>query len=261
MTSSAPTRPLSDADVGELIKLARDADSVELKVTVPEPDQRAAVDALGIDPLDGQMRQVYFFDTPDLDCFKHGVVVRARRVQRRHDDSVVKLRPVVPSELPKEIRKSRASMVEVDAVPGGFVCSASMKGVVRKDGVKMAVAGDMPLRKLFAKEQRRFYAAHAPEGIGLDDLSILGPVFVVKSKWAPADMGRKVVAEVWLYPDNKRVVELSTKCSPHETFQVAAEMRAYLSQHGVDLSGEQEPKTGKALEFFSAELRDQAPTV
>jgi hypothetical protein len=34
-------------------------------------------------PLEGQRRQVYVFDTPDLTLNQHGVVVRARRVQRR----------------------------------------------------------------------------------------------------------------------------------------------------------------------------------
>ena len=49
-----------------------------------------------MDPLDAQIRQVFFFDTPDLALNQAGVVVRARRVQGKGDDSVVKLRPVVP---------------------------------------------------------------------------------------------------------------------------------------------------------------------
>jgi hypothetical protein len=44
---------------------------------------------------------VFFFDTPDLRLNKQGVVVRARRVQGRGDDTVVKLRPIVPGELPQ----------------------------------------------------------------------------------------------------------------------------------------------------------------
>jgi inorganic triphosphatase YgiF len=34
-----------------------------------------------MDPLDAQIGQVVFFDTPDLTLNTHGVVVRARRVQ------------------------------------------------------------------------------------------------------------------------------------------------------------------------------------
>ena len=85
---------LSDADLQQLLTLLRGADSTELKLTVPDSEQRSAVAALGMDPLDAQIRQVYFFDTPELALNQHGLVVRARRVQQRPNDSVVKLRPV-----------------------------------------------------------------------------------------------------------------------------------------------------------------------
>ena len=254
-TARSKERALSDEDVARMIALTKDVDSVELKLSIPEADQRAVVKALGLDPLDAQIRQVFFLDTPDLALSEHGVVVRARRVQQKGDDSVVKLRPVVPSELPDVTLRSPAFGVELDAMPGGFVCSASMKGAPK--GVREAMAGTRPLRKLFSKEQRAFYAAHAPEGVALDDLSVLGPIFVLKLKFAPRELDRKLVAELWLYPDGARILELSTKCAPSEPFQVAAETRAFLSAKGVDTSGEQETKTRKALEVFSRTLKAQ----
>ena len=57
---------MSDEQLAEVLELTKGADSVELKLTVPDSDQRSTVQALGIDPLDVQMRQVFFFDTPDL---------------------------------------------------------------------------------------------------------------------------------------------------------------------------------------------------
>ena len=255
MTTAAPRAGIADADMPELIKLIGGADSVELKLTVPESDQRSAVTALGMDPIDAQIRQVFFFDTPELALYEAGVVVRARRVQRKGDDSVVKLRPVVPSDMPGKLRKSPAFGIEVDAMPGGFVCSGSLKGVVPTGEVREAIGGGRPLRKLFTKEQRAFYTEHAPEGIELDDLSILGPIFVLKLKWSPEDYAGKLVAEMWLYPDESRILELSTKCAPADAFQTAAEARAFLAGHGIDLAGEQQTKTRRALEFFSGRLK------
>jgi hypothetical protein len=144
--------------------------------------------------------------------------------------------------------------VEVDAMPGGFVCSASMKGALATPKTRETVNGERPLRKLFSKEQRAFYAEHAPKGLELDDLSVLGPIFVLKVKFAPKGLGRKMVAELWLYPDYSRLLELSTKCSPGEAFQVSAEARAFLTERGVDMGGDQETKTRKALEFFAGQL-------
>jgi hypothetical protein len=255
MTPPAAERPtISDAELPELLALIEESDSVELKLTVPASDQRSAVAALDMDPLEAQIRQVFFFDTPDLALNEAGVVVRARRSQKKGDDSVVKLRPVVPGELPAELRATDGFGVEVDAMPGGYVCSGSMKGSLKTGAVRSGVAGELPLHKLFSKGQRAFYSEHAPDGIELDDLSLLGPIFVLKLKFSPAGYDRRLVAEMWLYPDGTRVVELSTKCAPGEAFQVAAETRAFLVGRGVDLSGEQQTKTRKALDFFAAEL-------
>ncbi|HZA86947.1 MAG TPA: hypothetical protein VE466_08715, partial [Acidimicrobiales bacterium] len=106
MSAAKKLIDLSDEDLGQLMGLVRGSDSVELKLTVPDEHHRSTVAALGMDPLEAQIRQVFFFDTPDLALNQQGIVVRARRVQGRGDDSVVKLRPVVPDELPDRLRRS-----------------------------------------------------------------------------------------------------------------------------------------------------------
>jgi hypothetical protein len=254
MTESAvPT--LTTDQLTEVLGLLASADSVELKLTVPDSDRRSTVTALELDPMEAQLRQVTFFDTPDLALSRHGVVVRARRVQGKAGDAVVKLRPLVPDELPSEVRESGSFGVEVDAAPGGFVCSGSMKSSARDDLVKDVVRGRSPLRKLLTAEQRTFFTAHAPEGLGLDDLRVLGPITVLKLKFRPSGFARRMVAELWLYPDGSRILELSTKCETGEAFQVAAELKAFLAGHGVDLGAPQQMKTGTALAFFAEELR------
>jgi hypothetical protein len=256
--AKSPTRRLSDEELVSLLELARKADSVELKLTVPAADHRTAISGLRLDPLEAQIRQVFFFDTPGLDLNAVGVVARARRIQGRAGDTVVKLRPVDPGELPAELRLSPNVGVEVDAMPGGYVCSASLKGKVDAPSVRDAALGKRTIKKLFSKEQRAFFAAHAPGGLSLDDLSILGPIFVLKLNFVPKELGRRMVAELWFYPDGSRILELSTKCTAADAFQVAAEARAYLAEKGVSLDGKQETKTKAALTFFSKELRAAA---
>jgi len=112
-------------------------------------------------------------------------------------------------------------VAEVDAMPGGYVCSASFKDALGPgDAVRQVAAGDRAIRKLHSKQQRAFYAAHAPEGLAMDDLSVLGPVNVMKLKFTPKGLSRRLVAELWLYPDGERILELSTNCAPGEGFQV-----------------------------------------
>ena len=256
MTTDSSSRFLSDELVG-LMELVKDADSVELKLTVPEASHRSTLASLEVDPLESQIRQVFFFDTPDLLLNQAGVVTRARRVQGRDSDSVVKLRPVVPADLPAEIRRSHAFGVEVDAMPGGYVCSGSMKGKLPRDAVLRSVSGEKRLSKLFSKEQREFFTAHAPSGVTIDDLSVLGPIFVLKQRLPQDTFSRRIVVEMWLYPDGSRILELSTKCLPDEALNVLIEVRRYLQDKGIETTGEQQTKTKTALEFYAAELQAQ----
>jgi hypothetical protein len=75
-------RTIPTAELPELLSLIGDSDSVELKATVPDSDRQSMVQSLEMDPMDA-------------------------RSQRKGGDSVVKLRSVVPSELPKPLPVTR----------------------------------------------------------------------------------------------------------------------------------------------------------
>jgi hypothetical protein len=263
-TAAAPTRPatsaahpkaLTNLQLTEIMAILQDVQSVELKLTVPSTSQRATIRGVGLDPVEAEPRQIFFFDTPDLRLNKAGLIVRARRIQGGSADTAIKLRPVVPSELPKRVRRSGACKIELDVLPGGYVCSASLTGTTTGQEVKSAVAGKIAISEIFTGEQRAFYAAHASKGLAIDRLSVLGPTFVLKSRFYAKKLDRKVTAELWLYPDGSRILELSIKAKPQEAFQVGASFRAWLASRGVETGGEQQTKTAAALRFFSAHLQ------
>ena len=237
-------------EIAEILDMVNDADSVELKVTVQDTDQRSAILSLDMDVLDAEIRQVVFFDTPDLKLYRNGMIVRARR-SRTGGDTVIKLRPVVASELPNELRRSGSFKVEVDAMPGDLICSGSLKAKVDNSEVKRVLLALRPVRKLFSREQRAFYKAHAPKTVDLDSLTALGPINTLKLKLTPQSFRQCLAAEMWFYPDGSRILELSTKCRPQVAFQVLAETRAVLIGHRISLTGKQEAKTRRALEYFS----------
>ena len=230
---------LSGEQLGELLGLIKGADTVELKLTVPESDHRSAAASLDLDALDAQIRQVVFFDTPDLTLNQNGLVVRARRVQGKGDDSVVKLRPVVPDELP-------CTAAQVEAVRrrgrrhAGWIRAARRRS--KRNGDRMPCEGCWRETARSASCSRRSNGTSSPpthrKGIALDDLVPLGPINVLKLKFVPKTFPRPMVAELWFYPNGSRILELSTKCAPAEAFQVSAESRAFLAERGVDLSGQ-----------------------
>ena len=249
---------LSREQLDEVATLLKDAGSVEIKLVVPMPSHRATLAKLGVDPIECEIRQVYFFDTPDLDLNKAGVVVRARRIQGGAGDTVVKLRPVDPAAIGKELRRSESFKTEVDIVPGGFVCSGSFKGRCTAEEIKDAVAGKIPLDSLYSREQRAFYRLHAPKGISLRSLQTYGPTFVLKTRQWVKQLDSRLVVEMWLFPDGSRNLELSAKCEPANVYQFGRAFRGYLTSSGIEITGNQQTKTRATMEFFQPEVRKQA---
>jgi hypothetical protein len=233
------------------LHLFKDADSVELKLTVPDRDRSSAITALDMDVLDAELRQVVFFDTPGLKLNQKGIVLRSRRT-RKGGDTVVKLRPVVPADLPSKLRRSSSFTIEVDVTPGALVCSGSLKSKVDNSEIKQVLLGERSVRKLFTTEQHSLYREHAPKNLELNSLKPLGPINVAKLKFPPeGTAGRMCVAEMWFYPDGSRTLELSMKCAPTQAFHALAEMRALLARHDISFTGEQQTKTRKTMEYFS----------
>jgi hypothetical protein len=242
---------LPDDELDQMLALSREADRVELKLTVPGPAHDATCAALGVDFAHVSAHRVYYLDTEDRALHRQGVVLRVRSIERGPGDSVIKLRPVSPGAIPAALRQSRHFVVEVDGMPGSYVCSGALKARLGAHDVERAMTRRRPLRALFSKPQLRLLAAHLPRQVGIDDLAILGPVEARRRKLVPDGLDRALLVEQWTFPDDSRILELSTRCPPDATLRVAAQMAAVLCAYGIDLTGPQQTKTHATLDFFS----------
>jgi hypothetical protein len=255
--------PTYDADqLAGLLAALPGVDGVELKLTVPRADQRTVVRSLGIDSIDARIRQVAFIDTLDLRASAAGVVVRARRTQRKAGDVTVKLRPMLPGDVPAGLREVPGFKIEIDASPVGYTCSCSVTAEVSDKKVKELLIGTRELADLLTDTQRGLLNERLPEDVSISDLRVLGPVHLLKAKFSPEGFARPMVAEVWLLPGGGQILELSTKVPPHEAFYAAAETKVFLADHGVDLGAPQELKTKSALAALAeadAPSRDEEP--
>ena len=65
---------------------------------------------------------------------------------------------------------------------GSHVCSASMKHTLAPDRGAVDDPRGQADPQALLQGAAGVHAAHAPEGIELDDLSVLGPIFVLKVK-------------------------------------------------------------------------------
>ena len=188
-TARTPKR-LSDEDLARVLELAKQSDSVELKLTVP-----------GVRPaLERSRRSSWILSRRRFARCSSSTRRSSRstprawscgrgRIQGKGDDSVVKLRPVVPDELPDEPAQ---------------VAQPRRRG--RRDARRLRVLGDVerqdgrPRRQArrcrtstrSASSSRRSSARSSPStrrtGVELDELTVLGPIFVLKLKFRPAEL-------------------------------------------------------------------------
>jgi len=226
-----------------LLTLARQADQVELKLVVPAHDSRS----LGLDRATGPARLVYFLDTPDLDLYRHGVIIRFRDRKDSRDDASVKLRPVVPGRVPRWLRRTDRFQMEIDALPGHAVCSGALKERLDRGAVAKAVAAGRPLTKLLSPGQRKLLAQYAP-AVDLGDLVVFGPIDVRCQSVKLRGLEYGVRAESWHYPDGSYLLELSARCPVNEAAAVARRVSAALRAYGVTPADEQCLKTDMALQ-------------
>ena len=173
-TTSSPEKLLTRQELQDIFNAFGTLNGVELKMTIDDSDRQSVVKALDIDPLEAELRQVIFFDTSDLALNRAGVVVRARRKHDDDGDSVIKLRPVSPPQVPPRLRSIPTFKVELDVMPERYVCSASFEreDIDDKD-IKAVLAKRKPIQDLFSPDERAFYSEHAPKGVSLDSLRVL----------------------------------------------------------------------------------------
>jgi hypothetical protein len=228
--------------------------AVEIKVTIRAEQEMKAIRLFGLDRANAESREIYFFDTPQLDCFRKHAVLRARMVKNGPDDSTVKIRPVDPERIAPRWKALEGFKLEADVAGTKVVRSASLTLPQKRGEIKEAAAGERALKKLFSPDQERFLEGHALSRVPFDSLRVLGPVAVLRWKFGQVALPGELTAEEWHLPDGTDLLEFSIKVDHEDAVRSRNEFVAFLARVGLDHTGVQEAKTRIALEFFARRL-------
>ena len=245
----------TDDAPGDLGHLDPAIQKVEFKLTVLPAEERrvqALLRDAGVLPA---RRQVYFYDTAELALYGRDLVLRARVTQGDDDDSTVKLRPVDLRDADAGWRSIEGIRIELDVVGHKQVPSAKLDGEPRRGEIDRVKAGRRRVAELFSSEQEQLIADHAPRGLSLQELEVLGPVDA--RKWElddPDDFPHTLSVEEWSLPDATHFLELSFKVSAAAAHDARIAFGALLSELGLDPAGDQTPKTPRVLRYFADRL-------
>lgn len=246
----------SAATRGQVTSKFDGVDAIEIKATIPDPQIDSALDHFKLSIDNDEERSIYFFDTPDLDLFKAGMIARARRIVGEPGDSTVKFRPVLPADVPQDWRKYEGFKLEADASEGGVVKSASLTMPLDNGLIMQVVAGEKRIAKLFSREQEDFLAVIGRQHIDYDALSVLGPLQAHRWKFDDPACPWRITAELWKRQDGARLMELSIKVPVVQAAVAIDGFMAFLTGVGAGRDSEQQTKTRWALDHHSALLRD-----
>ncbi|MBZ5710451.1 hypothetical protein [Nannocystis pusilla] len=236
----------TDAAPGAMARATAGIDAIEVKKTVAAHAHARALAVLALRPQEALWRRLYFYDTPGLDLFARGVVLRARATTGAPDDSTVKIRPVDPARI-ERWRGVPGFKVEADIIGAAVIRSASFTTVQGRDEIEKVARGERSLAKLFSQPQEAFLRALAPTPVDLSQLLALGPVHVRRWRVRHPGLPYRVCAETWRMPDGRSLLELSIKADPAAAASASAGFAGFLAELGIAAAEAPEPKTRTAL--------------
>lgn len=248
------TRARGRAVTGRFAREVEGTNSVEVKAMIDDDHIRAGLRHLGLSPESAVQRLVYFFDTPRLDLFRAGVIVRARRVPGGQHDSTIKIRPVRADAVPAKWKKEKGFKLEADAGENAIVRSASLSRGVEKGVIKQVAAGKAKVSDLFSRAQRQFLAEMCRIKTDLDKLAILGPVTVQWWKVANPRVPVAITSELWTRADKVQMLETSIRVPAAQAAFATGGFAAFLAEVGARLENAQQAKTRWALEYYAAHV-------
>ena len=226
-------------------------DAVEIKVTIRSDQELRAERAMRVNEDTADIRLVYFYDTPDLELLKAGIVLRARLVKGDVEESTVKFRPVDAATISKDWRGLEGFKLEADCVGNRMICSASLTEMQHRDEIDEVANGKRAIEKLFSKQQERFLSEFHKGPVDFGKLRVMGPIRVLRWKLEHKAFPHELTVEEWRLPNGDDLVEVSIKVPPGQAAQAREAFDKHLLELGLDPQGAQHTKTFTALEYFA----------
>jgi adenylate cyclase class IV len=222
---------------------------VEIKLTVRNDQIDEALSLLGLAEDDAEARDVFFYDTLELDFYQAGLILRARNIHGGDDESTVKLRPLDSSAVASRWWRHDFKC-ELDRTEVQTISSCSLTTVQGEDEIEDVAAGERDIKKLFTSAQEELIARYAEVVPAWGELEVLGPVEASVWKLEPDELSAELVTERWTLPDGSELLELSVRVDADEASDAEDELMSFIASLGLQTEPG-ETKTRAALEYFT----------
>ncbi len=215
----------------------------ELEVLIASEDLRtlSRTESLG----ESEQREIYFYDTPELELFNKGVLLRTRKLGDGAADSTVL------SRSGKAIENSASHMrCAQEGISTTNLCS--LRRDIDGEQIDEVAAGRGEVTQLFSKSQLALARRILPN-VYINGLSVFGPI--QGRVWKPnvKDIDGTVTLEEWMLPNGASVVTLSVRTAAASARDTLVDLRKFLDERGVREIANP-GKTETALGYFASTL-------
>lgn len=245
---------MSKKDQMDTASATQGVSEVEIKFTVRPEQELYAVRQLDLDEDEADARRIFFIDSPALELYDQGLILRARSKEGDDDDSTVKIRPIEPDGIDADWHDLAGFKVQADIVGDKVIRSASLSALQKENEVPEAAEGKRPIARLFSEEQERFAHTHSKVTPDYSQLRLLGPVDVLRWKIADRRLPYELTVEEWRLPNGADLLEMSIKVAPQDEHAGLARFQAFIHDLKLDPAGAQETKTRVALQYFASQF-------
>lgn len=218
--------------------------AVEVKLLIAPSDQTRALQTLGFEKK--QKGRVYFYDTPDLDLLKQGLILRVRQGDD-DNDLTVKIRPAADN----------STISDPSGGQEDFKCESDLNGGVAKPSysIKQSFTKNVP-------DDGKGFAAQLTVGqrelIRLARVDVewkrvrkLADIESVAWQRKKADGMPKLSLERWEWPQDRAVLELSAKVDAGDALTIEQGLKQLALSKDLLVGCDSKPKTRMVLESLA----------
>ena len=186
---------------------------------------------------------VNFFDTPELELFDVGLVLRARKIKGDIDDTTVKVRPVDQARIPIDSDGDRGLRGGDGPRLGHPDDLGRVDGQTATQQDRRGHKGERPLQELLlSADQERLIAEFGPRDVGWEALTPMGPIEIQEIESRRPEAGSRGRRRALEAADRSDLVELSIKVAPGEATAAADAFVAFLEAVGLEVGGDQQTR-------------------
>ena len=215
----------------------------QLKLSVPDETHRAAIKGLGLDPVEAQPRQAFFFDTPDLALNRAGVVVgpgafRAGGPTRSSSCAPWTPTPSTSNSSARRASRSRWTRCRADTCARPRT-RAPAAGRTYSTSPRARLPLALALFEGAARVLRRARAGGRQPGRAADDSVRCSCCEPSTSRRPSAAASSSRCGSTRRFANSRDLDQVPAR---RRAFQAAAEFKAYIESCGIPVTGSSRPR-------------------